>query len=96
MAEGYSRRSAEAASLGTSEVRVAPRGPGEKTRIARVELRAGTVRIARPKNNRLDDLPDSIELTLVEAREIDAPKGKSALHWRLYTTYTVTNSRASQ
>ena len=82
---------AEAASLGTSEVRVAPRGPGEKTRIARVELRAGTVRIARPKNNRLDDLPDSIELTLVEAREIDAPKGKSALHWRLYTTYTVTN-----
>lgn len=80
---------AEAKPLGTTEVRVAPRGPGEKERIAIVELHAAPVRIARPKNNRLDDVPDSIELTLVEAREVNPPAGKPALHWRLYTTHQV-------
>jgi len=82
---------AEAKPLGTVKVRVAPRGPGEKERIATVELRAGTVHIKRPRNNRLDDLPEVIELTLVEAREVNAPNGKTALHWRLYTTYAVTD-----
>ena len=82
---------AEAKPLGITQVRVVPRGPGEKERIATVELRAGTVRIRRPKNNRLDDLPEALELTLVEAREVNVPKGKTALHWRLYTTHTVTN-----
>jgi Transposase DDE domain len=79
----------QAKPLGTRKVRVAPRGPGDKERIATVELCAGTVRIARPKNGRLDDVPATIELTLVEAREVDAPNGKAALHWRLLTTYTV-------
>lgn len=81
---------AEAKLLGTVKVRVVPRGPGEKERIATVELRAGTVHIKRPKNNRLDHLPEAIELTLVEAREVNAPNGKTSLHWRLYTTYAVT------
>jgi hypothetical protein len=75
--------------LDCSPVRVAPRGPGEKERIAEVELRAARVRIARPKNNHLDDLPATIGLTLVEAREVDAPAGKTALLWRLLTTHTV-------
>lgn len=75
--------------LGTSIIRVAPRGPGEKERTATVELRAGKVGIARPSNNRLDELPESVELTLVEAREVDPPKGKPGIHWRLYTTYQV-------
>jgi hypothetical protein len=82
----------EAAPLGRSDVRVAPRGPGEKERIARAELRATKVRIACPKNNTLDDLPPVIELTLVEAREIAAPEGKPAVHWRVFTTYKVTNA----
>jgi len=81
----------EAKPLGTTTVRVAPRQPGEKQRLAKVALRAGTVRIARPRNNRLDNLPEMIELTLVEAREGKAPEGKAALHWRLYTTHVVTN-----
>lgn len=75
--------------LAPTTVRVAPRGPGEKERIAKVELRAGLVRIARPRNSRLDDVPETIALTLVEAREVDAPRGKTPLLWRLLTTYTV-------
>jgi hypothetical protein len=78
-------------SLGTTIVKVAPRGPGDKGRIAKVELAAGKVRIASPRNNRVDDLPEFIELTLVEAREVNAPKGSTPLLWRLYTTYTVTS-----
>jgi hypothetical protein len=78
--------------LSTNEVRVAPRGPGDKGRIAKVELRVGTVRIARPKNGLVDGLPEAIELNLVEVREIDPPPGKSALLWRLLTTHTVANA----
>jgi hypothetical protein len=81
--------------LSRGSVRVAPRGPGEKERLAVVELRAGRVRIARPKNTR-DDLPEAIELTLVEAREVDAPKGKPALLWRLLTTYEVGNAAQAE
>jgi hypothetical protein len=78
--------------LGSTAVRVVPRGPGEKERTATVELRAGTVRIARPRNGHLDDVAETIELTLVEAREIDPPPGKPALHWRLLTTYQVSTA----
>jgi Transposase DDE domain len=81
---------ADAEALSRSEVRVAPRGPGDKGRIATIELRAGTVRIARPQIAGLSDAPKTVELTLVEAREIDAPPGKTPLLWRLLTTHTVT------
>jgi hypothetical protein len=80
---------AEAACLSMTKVRVAPRGPGDKGRIATVELRAGTVRIARPQNGVVAGLPNSIELNLVEAREINAPAGKTPLLWRLLTTHAV-------
>jgi hypothetical protein len=78
--------------LCTNAVRVAPRGPGDKGRIAKVELRARTVRIARPKNGRVGKLPKSLELTLVEAREIDTPQGKTPLLWRLLTTHSVADA----
>ena len=75
--------------LGSREVIVAPRGPGDKGRTATVELRSATVCIARPKNGLVADLPVSIELNLVEAREINPPPGKTALLWRLLTTHSV-------
>lgn len=75
--------------LSTGEVRVAPRGPGDKGRLATVEVRARRVRIARPVNGRIEDLPPEMEITLVEAREIAAPAGKTPLLWRLLTTHTV-------
>jgi hypothetical protein len=80
---------ARTAYLGSTNVRVAPRGPGEKERITRIELRAGKVSITRPTNGLVEDFPKAIELTLVEALEIDPPPGKQALHWRLLTTYDV-------
>jgi hypothetical protein len=79
-----------AAPLTKSRVRVAPRGPGDKGRIATVALRAATVHIARPQIAALSEAPDVIELTLIEAREIDAPPGKTPLLWRLLTTHAVT------
>jgi hypothetical protein len=80
---------AGAAALCVGGVRVAPRGPGDKARIAQVELRAGSVRISRPRRPGLDELPETIELTLVEAREAEPPTGKTALLWRLLTTLSV-------
>ena len=75
--------------LGTNEVRVVPRGPGDKERIAKVELRACTVEIACPRHLARGEIASAIGLSCVEAREVDAPKGKTALLWRLLTTYKV-------
>jgi hypothetical protein len=77
----------DSAILATVEVRVAPRGPGDKGRVAKVALKAGKVEILRPKTYR--DLPETITLNLVEAVELDPPRGKTALHWYLLTTHTV-------
>lgn len=81
---------AHAEPLSRSEVRVAPRGPGDKGRVANVELRAGPVRIARPQSLGQSEAVDSVDLTLVEAREVNTPPGKTPLLWRLLTTRTVT------
>lgn len=82
----------EAELLGVAAVRVAPRGPGDKGRIATVELRAQRVRLVRPNNGLVEDLPKTIELSLVEAREVGAPPGKSALLWRLLATHPVADA----
>jgi hypothetical protein len=86
----------EAACLSVTKVRVAPRGPGDKGRIATVELRGGTTRVARPQNGLVADLPANIELNLVEAREINAPSGKTPLLWRLLTTHPVGNAAQAE
>ena len=76
--------------LATAEVKVASRGPGDKGRQATVELRAGKVLIARPHNGLVEDLPKDITLTLVEAREVNAPpEVKEPLLWRLLTSHDV-------
>jgi hypothetical protein len=70
----------------TSLVRVAPKRPGEKERIAKVELRAKKVSIRRPAKCEDKTLPETVALTLVEASESGAAKGKEPLNWRLLTT----------
>lgn len=82
--------------LSRSDVRVAPRGPGDKGRVASVELRAGPVRIARSQTLKRSEAPDAVALTLVEAREVDAPPGKTPLLWRLLTTHTVTSAEEAE
>ena len=83
---------AESAPMARSNVRVAPRGPGDKGRTAEVELRAATVCIARPNNPLLADLPKAIEIGLVEAREVGAATGKTPLLWHLLTTLPVASA----
>jgi hypothetical protein len=43
--------------LGVTEVHVAPRGPGDKGRVAKVALKAGEVIINRPKGRGLTEIP---------------------------------------
>jgi hypothetical protein len=87
---------ADAEPLITSPVRVAARGPGDKGRIAAVVLRAATVQIVRPVNGHAGAGSDTIALTLVEAREMEPPPGKTALLWRLLTTHPVTTAAQAQ
>jgi hypothetical protein len=82
----------EAEVLGRVEVRVAPRGPGDRARIAVVALRAAKVLIARPQAYRKKVPAENIALTLVEAREVNAPTGKAPLLWRLLTTHVAENA----
>ena len=78
------------------QVRVAPRGPGDKGRTANVLVRAGAVEIARPASADARRDRKSLTLGLVEAIEIDPPKGSNPLLWRLLTTLPVDNAAAAQ
>jgi Transposase DDE domain len=76
--------------LGRMAVRVAPRGPGDKGRVATVALKAGLVTIKKPKSSGHKQDPAALTLGLVEAREIDAgPAVTKPLVWRLVTTLPV-------
>lgn len=86
----------KAAPLSVDTVRVAPRGPGDKGRTAKLELRTTTVRIACPRLGPLRALAETVELGLVEAREVDAPAGKAPLLWRLLTTLPVSTAAQAQ
>jgi hypothetical protein len=88
----------DAPELGRSTVDLPP-VPGRAARVARLALRARRISIKRPKRNRAHwaaALAPGVELTLVEAREIDPPAGETPLHWRLLTTRTVENLADAQ
>ena len=74
--------------LAADLVKVSPRGPGEKARVAKVILRAAKVRIKRPKNAPRTD-PKVLEIGFVEAIERDPPEGVKPLVWRILTTLPV-------
>lgn len=74
--------------LAATLVKVAPRGPGDKGRTAKVVLRAGRVRIRRPGAAPSDD-PKVLEIGFVEAIEHDPPQGAKPLAWRILTTLPV-------
>jgi hypothetical protein len=82
--------------LGHCAVRVGPRGPGDKGRSALVSLRAGAIRVARPRHG--VDLGDveHLDLSLVEAREEEPLDGGEPIHWRLITTLPVADVAAAQ
>jgi Transposase DDE domain len=75
--------------LARQSVRVPPR-PGVPERAAEVEVRAGVIALARPRNRPTGSaLPAALELGLVEVREAAPPDPKAALCWRLLTTLPV-------
>jgi hypothetical protein len=96
---GGGRLFARAASwpvLGQDAVKIGARSPGDKARLAQVSLRAGTVRIARPRNGADRADPRGLDLTLVEVREEQPPPGVDAVHWRLLTTLPAPDLAAAQ
>jgi hypothetical protein len=76
-------------------VAVAPRGPGDKGRVAQVMIRSSRVRIARPEGAEAGD-PAGLELGLVEVCEPNPPPGVKPLHWRLATTLPVDGPEAAE
>ncbi|MCA1846732.1 MAG: IS4 family transposase [Actinobacteria bacterium] len=72
-----------------------PPRPGRPARTARLRLRFGRVRIKRPNNIGDKSLPESVELSLVEVAEIDAPAGVEPLLWRLLTTHELADAQAA-
>ena len=62
-------------------------------------MRGRPVTLRRPKRNRAAEtakLPARVHLTLVEAREIDPPRGATPAHWLLLTTHDVTSFAATR
>ncbi len=67
-----------------------PAAPGRAARKASLAVRFCRASIKRPGNRRAScDLPASVAVSLVEAREIDPPEGVAPAHWRLLTTHQV-------
>jgi len=61
-------------------------------RTARMEVRFGTVTIARPKKCKTKDMPKTVPLQVVEVVEVGAPAGQEPVLWRLLTTQPVTSA----
>jgi hypothetical protein len=70
-----------------------PAAPGRAARKATLALRFGAVTILRPESGMpaadIKALPKSIDLHLVDIRELAAPDGVEPIHWRLLTTHEV-------
>lgn len=77
--------------LARYQIVIAPRAVGEKARTTTVVVRAGQVNVRRPANCK--EGPQTLELGLVEAREIgEPPPGREPVLWRLLTTLPVTQA----
>lgn len=96
LAEGTSLFASAAAwpELTRMLVKVAPRRVGDRGRIATVALRAGPVTLKRPRHGFAKSDPETVSMTLVEAREINPPANEEPLHWRLLTSIAVGDAAA--
>lgn len=67
-----------------------PAAPGRAARTATLALRFAAVVLRRPETGVQDGFPETVTLTLVEAREVGLPAdGTKPLLWRLLTTHAV-------
>jgi hypothetical protein len=70
--------------------------PGRRARPARLAVRASEVELCRPRHGADPALPETVCLSLVDLREIDAPAGQKPLHWRLLTSHQVSTLEEAQ
>jgi hypothetical protein len=68
---------------------------GRPEREVRVELRFGTVTIARPREAAAPELPAQVTLSLIELTEPDPPGASEPITWRLLTSHPVANADAA-
>ena len=77
-----------------------PAAPGRPSRLASLALRFGPVSILRPRHGMpaavLRMLPAKVDLHLVDVREIGAPQGVAAVHWRLLTSHAISSVGAAR
>jgi hypothetical protein len=81
--------SAALASAGMAVVEALRARPGRPARQAHLRVRYGQVELRRPKNTLEKGLPETVQVSLVEVSEIDAPEGAEPVLWRLLTTHPV-------
>src|SRR5260370_35650993 len=82
--------------LGVRGGKGGPRGAADKGRTAKVTLRAGQIRVSRPRNGADAKDPKYLDLTLVEAREEEPPANTEAGHLRLLPTFPAAHPEAAQ
>jgi hypothetical protein len=66
-----------------------PAAPGRKARAAQLSLRFSRVKLCKPRHGAARELPDSIEVTVVDVRETSKLADSAPIHWRLLTTHAV-------
>jgi hypothetical protein len=74
-----------------STIQLLARG-NRPARQAQLALRFGQVRLQRPRGPGLQNLPKTVELTLIEVVELDPPADVEPLHWYLLTSHQVSDA----
>lgn len=69
-----------------------PAKPGRKERDTQLAIRFSAVTLPAPKNGIYKKAPQGVGLHLVDVRETAAPPGETPIHWRLLTTYAVSDA----
>ncbi|WP_245449564.1 IS4 family transposase [Rhizobium leguminosarum] len=69
-----------------------PAKPGRKERDTQLAIRFSALTLPHPKNGIYKKTPDGVRLYLVDVRETVTPPGETPIHWRLLTTYAVSDA----
>ena len=75
-----------------------PAIPGRNARKAQLSLRFGAVELPCPSRRKQGEaeLPKTVTLSFIDAREISPPEGGEAAHWRLLTTHKIEDIEAAR
>jgi hypothetical protein len=67
-----------------------PAAPGRRARDATFAVHFAPVAVRRPLHGANPALPETVNLTLVDVREVSKPEdGNTPVHWRLLTSHAV-------